>query len=47
MESQTFIVVMIVAAAAFYVGRTLWPVGHTQAGCKSCTHKRNRSDDYA
>ncbi|MBI3301191.1 MAG: FeoB-associated Cys-rich membrane protein [Deltaproteobacteria bacterium] len=46
MDSQTLIVLMIVAAAALYVGRALWPARDAQPGCGSCPHNRNRTDDY-
>lgn len=46
MDSQTLIVLVIVAAAVFYVGRALWPAKR-QTGCGSCQHNRNRADDYA
>ncbi|MBI3799749.1 MAG: FeoB-associated Cys-rich membrane protein [Deltaproteobacteria bacterium] len=47
MDSQTLIVLLIVAAAALYVGRRFWPARHKQIGCGSCPQNRNRADDYA
>ena len=46
MDSQTLIVLTVVAAAALYVGRRLWPARQKQAGCGSCPQNRNRADDY-
>jgi hypothetical protein len=45
-DSQTLIVLTIVAVAALYVGRKLWPARQKQAGCGSCAQNRNRADDY-
>jgi len=45
-DSQTIIVLTIVAAAALYIGRRLWPTHQTQPGCGLCPHNRNRLDDY-
>jgi len=47
MDVQTFLVLPIVAAAAVYVGRRLWPRRREKAGCESCPQNRNRTDDYA
>jgi hypothetical protein len=47
MDGQTLLVLTIVTVAAFYVGRALWPSRRAHAGCSSCSHNRNRSDDYA
>ncbi|MEW6300480.1 MAG: FeoB-associated Cys-rich membrane protein, partial [Thermodesulfobacteriota bacterium] len=41
MDGQTLLVVVIVAAAAWYVGRSLWPTRAAQGGCHSCPHNRN------
>jgi hypothetical protein len=46
MDVQTFLVLPIVAVAAVYVGRRLWPRRQAQAGCESCPQNRNRTDDY-
>ena len=46
MDSQMFIVLTIVAVAALYIGRRLWPTHQTHPGCGSCPHNRNRPDDY-
>jgi len=46
LDSQTLIVFLLVAAAALYVGRRLWPARHKQIGCGSCPQNRNRADDY-
>lgn len=46
MDGQTALVLLIVVAAALYVGRALWPVRDPQRGCGSCPHNRNRIDDY-
>jgi hypothetical protein len=46
-DSQTLIVLAIVAVAVLYVGHRLWPVRQKQAGCGSCPQNRNRPDDYA
>jgi len=45
-DSQTLIVLLLVAAAALYVGHKLWPTRHKQVGCGSCPQNRNRADDY-
>ncbi len=46
MDGQTLLVAVIIAAAAWYVGRLLWPMRTRQSGCRSCPHNRNRADDY-
>ncbi len=47
MYVQTWLILPIVAAAAVYVGRRLWPRRQARAGCGSCPQSRNRTDDYA
>jgi hypothetical protein len=46
MDGQTWLVLLIVAAAALYVGRALWPARETRSGCSSCPQNRHRTDDY-
>lgn len=45
MDLQTLLIFPVIALAAFYIGRSLWPKRNT-TGCASCPQNRNRADDY-
>ncbi|MCS6925696.1 MAG: hypothetical protein NZ578_07330 [Candidatus Binatia bacterium] len=46
MEVQTLIVTVVVAVAAYYVGRSLWRTWTPSNGCQACRYNRTRADDY-
>ncbi|MBM4258218.1 MAG: FeoB-associated Cys-rich membrane protein [Deltaproteobacteria bacterium] len=47
MDTQTLAVLVIVAVAALYVSRSLWPTRKQKSGCSSCPQNHSRVDDYA
>jgi hypothetical protein len=46
MDSQSVIVLVIILAAVFYVGRALLPTRKGRPTCSSCPQNRARADDY-
>jgi len=46
MDTQTLIVLAIIAGAALYVSRSLWPSRKQKPGCSACPQNRNRAEDY-
>ena len=47
MDIQTLLVFLIIALAAAYVGRSVWPRRQAHTGCSTCPQNKNRTDDYA
>jgi hypothetical protein len=46
MDWQNALVLVLVAAAAFYVARALWPRRRADKGCANCDASPQRRDDY-